>query len=265
VQVTAAGRAVAAEAQISLSAAARAIEVGQGVAAGRTGNLRIGCDESLIPWLLFPQIRRWRRMRPDVVLDVVDGNDGAHLLRGLFQSEFDLVVASFEPGTAPNAVQLGSEQMFVVAPDGHRFRQQASVMPGELASEPFIHYQPGTAAAHMVDSITSSHSLSLGTVIRTRSPRSAIAFALGGLGVTIAPASALASSSPSVFRPLDPAMSRPISVATTRPADALVARFFAEVVRRGLPDLARSTYRPLAETWHEEEPTSQVAAVSLPA
>jgi DNA-binding transcriptional LysR family regulator len=247
VRLTTAGRTAAAEARLALVAAQRAVAAGRAVGQGVEGRLRIGCETPLLYWLLVPILARWRRQRPGIALEVIDAADAADLLPRLLDGRFDVLLGSFDALAAPNAVELGQDPLFVVAPHGHRFRQQRSVLPCELSDTDFIHYQPTHSLARTVDNVVAAAGTQLKITVTASCATAAVKFAAAGLGVTVAPGAAVAAGPSCLFRPLDPRASRPVSIASARPADPLVARLTEELCASGLPPSPRPAHAPLDE------------------
>lgn len=235
VRVTAAGLAAAEEARTALKAASRAVEAGREVGAGRYGRLRLACAETMTVWLLVPVLRRWRTHRPDVQLDLMEFTSSDKMIELLMADQADIVVGPEPTGTSAYLEVLGDEEMVVVAAAGHRFAGQPSVKVTDLVNEPFVHYTPDNGNAAWIDHFVASRDVTLNPILRTRSPRTAAQLAGAGMGVTIAPASALASRPEGVVRRLEPRVHRSVVAVTTRPSDALVKLFMNDLRRRGLP------------------------------
>ncbi|MFG2275007.1 LysR family transcriptional regulator [Streptomyces chartreusis] len=235
VRVTAAGLAAAEEARIALRAAARAVEAGRQAGEGRSGRLRLACAETMTVWLLVPILRRWSRERPGVRVDLSEFTSSDKMVEILMAGQADVVVGPEPSGTTACMEVLGDEEMVVVASAAHRFAGQSSVSVAELAGEPFVHYTPDNGNAVWVDQFVDRHQVALQPVLRTRSPRTAVQLAGAGMGVTIAPASALVARPDGVVRRLAPPVHRSVVAITETPSDALVSRFMTDLRRSGLP------------------------------
>lgn len=235
IRVTAAGLAVSEEARVALKAASRAVQVGRHVGAGRSGRLRLACAETMTVWLLVPVLRRWRAQRPDVQLDLMEFTSSDKMVEILMADQADLVIGPEPTSTTAHLEVLGDEEMVVVASDAHRFASRPSVTVADLAGEPFVHYTPDNGNAAWIDQFVASHQVSLTPILRTRSPRTAAQLAGVGMGVTIAPASALAARPAGVVRRLEPRVHRSVVAITATPSDALVSLFMTDLRKRGLP------------------------------
>ncbi|MFB9838544.1 LysR family transcriptional regulator [Actinoallomurus acaciae] len=235
VRVTAAGRAAAEEARAALQAADRAVRVGRQVGEGRGGRLRIGCVETMTPWLLVPILRQWRSRRPDVRLELAEFTSSDRMVGVLASGELDLAVGPPPTSTGAHVEVLGQEEIVVVAREDHRFAAQPWVTVDQLAHEPFVHYDPSNGNAVWVDRFVAKHDVTLNAVLRTGSPRTAAQLAGAGLGVTIVPVSALTARPSGVVRRLEPRVLRDVIAVVAAPSDALVSRFVGDLHQRGLP------------------------------
>lgn len=236
IRPTAAGLAVAEEARIALNAAERAISVGRSAGEGKGGRLRIACAETMTAWLLVPVLRQWRKQRPDVELDLSEHTSADRMIGVLESGGADMVVAPRPTSTRAHLEVLGREEMVVVSALEHRFSRRKSIPPAELALEPFVHYKEDNGNAVWIDQFVARHEVVLRPVLRTRSPRTAAQLAAAGMGVTIAPFSALTPRPGGAVRSLDPVVLREVVIVTASPKDALVRRFVADLHRRGLPN-----------------------------
>jgi DNA-binding transcriptional LysR family regulator len=245
VRVTAAGHATAAEARIALKAASQAVHLGREVGAGRAGRLRIACAETMTAWLLVPVLRRWRKHRPDVQLQLMEFTSADLMADQLAAGETDLVVGPRPTATTAHVDVLGQEEMVVVASQHHPFGARTSVTAQDLSGEPFVHYDPGNGLAVWVDQFAAGHQVALRPVLRTRSPRTAAQLAGAGMGITLVPASALFARPSSVVRRLEPRVHRDVVAIMAAPADTLARRFVADLRRRGLPTVNTEAQLPL--------------------
>jgi DNA-binding transcriptional LysR family regulator len=236
VQLTAAGRAAAEEAQLAIDAAARAIQVGRGVGRARAGRIRISCVETMTAWLLVPVLRQWCLQRPDVQLDLAEFTSADAMVKRLEGGHIDIAFGPRPTTTSAHVSVLGQEEMVVVVPTGHRFADlNTGVAIGELAGEPFVHYDTDNGMSAWVDEFADRHKVALNPVLRTRSPRTAAQLAAAGIGVALVPVSALAPEPQGVVRRLHPAVERDIIAVVASPSDALVRQFLTDIRRRGLP------------------------------
>jgi len=237
IRPTAAGLAAVAEARVALAAADRAVLAGRRVAAGAGGRIKIACAETMTAWVLVPVLRSWRRRFPDVELDLKEYTSADRMLEVLQAGGADVLVGPRPTRTDEHAEVLGQEEIVVVASAEHRFRGLHAVALAELSAEPLVHYDPGNGFGVWVDQFAARRGVVLPQpVLRTGSPRTAAQLAAAGMGVTIAPFSALAPRPDGTIRPLDPPELRDVIVIVAAPHDDLLRRFVSDLRRRGLPD-----------------------------
>jgi DNA-binding transcriptional LysR family regulator len=236
VRITAAGRATAEEARLALRAAVQAVQIGRRVARADAGRIRISCSETMTVWLLLPVLRQWRSRRPEVQLELSEFTSSDAMVEQLEAGRTDV---TFGPRptrkTDAHMEVIGKQEIVVVAAAGHPFADLSSVPFHALKGEPFVHYDPENALAVWVDRLAAQHEVTLNAVLRTRSPRTAVQLAGAGMGITIAPISALPSRSTGTVRRLRPATEAEIVAMVAAPSDILVCQFVADVHRRGLP------------------------------
>lgn len=236
VRITAVGRAAAEEARVALRAAEQTVQVGKRVARAGAGRIRIACAETMTAWLLLPVLRHWRSRRPDVHLELSEFTNGDAMLEAL---EAGITDVTFGPrplrNTTAHMEVFGAQEVVAVAAAGHPFAEFAEVPVIALQSQPFVHYDPENALAFWVDQLAARHEIVLCPVLRTRSPRTAVQLAAAGMGVTVAPVSALPSRLAGTVRRLHPVTTVDVVAIVAAPSDTLVSQFVSDVRRRGLP------------------------------
>jgi DNA-binding transcriptional LysR family regulator len=236
IRPTAAGLATAAEARVALAAADRAVLAGRRAAAGAGGRIRIASAETMTAWLLAPVLRSWRRRFPDVELDLKEYTSADRMRDVLLAGEVDVTVGPRPTRTDGHAEVLGQEEIVVVASREHRFADKDTVPLDELAGEPLVHYDPGNGFGVWVDQFAAERGVVLPRpVLRTGSPRTAAQLAAKGMGVTIAPLSALTPPPGGTIRSLDPPELRDVVAIVAAPHDDLLRRFVRDLKRRDLP------------------------------
>jgi DNA-binding transcriptional LysR family regulator len=237
IRPTAAGLATAAEARVALAAADRAVLAGRRVALGAGGRIRIAAAETMTAWLLAPVLRSWRHRVPDVELDLKEYTSADRMLDVLLAGEADVTVGPWPTHADERAEVLGQEEIVVVASPEHRFSGMATVPLTELKGEPLVHYDPGNGFGVWVDQFATKRGVELPQpVLRTGSPRTAAQLAAAGMGVTIAPFSALTPPPGGTIRSLDAPELRDVVAIVAAPHDDLLRRFVRDLKRRGLPD-----------------------------
>jgi DNA-binding transcriptional LysR family regulator len=241
VRITAAGRATAEEARVALRAAEQAVKIGQRVARGGAGRIRISCGETMTAWLLLPVLRQWRSRRPDVHLDLSEFTS-IDVMVGLVEAgRTDIAFGPRPTHTDAHVEVFGTEEFVVVAAAGHPFAELSRVPIPALEGEPFVHYDTEHGMAAWVDQLAARHGVVLDPVLRTRSQRTAAQLAAAGMGVTVVPVSALPPRPVGTVRRLQPAIDRDVVAIVAAPSDTLVHQFVADIHRRGLPSWAGPT------------------------
>lgn len=235
VRFTPAGRAMVEEARRALDAVDRAVEVGQRAGQGHGGRLRIACAETILPWLLVPVLRQWRRRWPDLEFETEEFTSADRMVDVLMKNGTDLVVGPEPTSTTAHVEVLGREEIVVVASPGHPFAGRESVAVPDLAGEPFVHYHPANGMASWVDAFVAAHDTKLNVTFRTLSPRTAARLAGAGLGVSIVPVSALVGRAPMLVLPMNPPVHRSVVAITLVPSDPLVRQFIADLRKVGIP------------------------------
>jgi DNA-binding transcriptional LysR family regulator len=236
VRITAAGRAAVEEARVALRAATQAVQIGRRVACADAGRIRISCAETMTAWLLLPVLRQWRSGRPDVHLELSEFTSADAMLELLEAGRTDVLFGPRPTRTTDAHIDvIGKQEVVVVAAAGHRFADLSCVPFHALEGEPFVHYDPENALALWVDQLAAHHEVALNPVLRTRSPRTAVQLAGAGMGITIAPISALPSRPAGTVRRLQPTTNVDVIAILAAPSDNLVCKFVADVHRRGLP------------------------------
>ena len=235
VRVTAAGRASAEEARLALRAAEQVIEIGRRVGNGGAGRLRIACTETMTVWMLVPVLRYWRSRRPEVQLDLTEFTSADAMADSIEANRADIAIGPRPTTTDAHLETIGQVEFVVVAPTGHAFTGLGAIPMKALENQPFVHYDPDNAMAAYVDRLAAQHGVTLNPVLRSRSTRTAAQLAAAGMGVTIAPVSALTPRPTGVVRRLSPMIKFDIVAVVAAQSDTLVKLFVADVHRRGVP------------------------------
>jgi DNA-binding transcriptional LysR family regulator len=236
VRVTAAGRASAEEARLALRAAEQVIETGRRVGNGCAGRLRIACTETMTVWMLVPVLRYWRSRRPEVQLDLTEFTSADAMADSIEANRADIAIGPRPTTTDAHLETIGEGEVVIVAPTGHAFTRLPTIPMKALDTQPFVHYDPdnGMMAAY-VDRLAAQHGVTLNPVLRSRSTRTAAQLAAAGMGVTIAPVSALTPRPTGVVRSLSPIVKYDVVAVVAAQSDPLVKLFVADVHRRGVP------------------------------
>lgn len=236
IRPTAAGLAAVVEAKSALAAADRAVTAGRSAAAGASGRIRVACAETMTAWVLAPVLRSWRRQFPGVKFDLSEYTSADEMLEVLLAGGADITVGPRPFRAEQDAVVLGHEEIMVVASPQHRFSTAGAMSLAQLAEEPLVHYHPGYGFGAWLDWLAAQRGVALPSpVLRAASTRTAAQLAAAGVGVTLAPRSALTSLPAATIKPLEPPALRDIVVFTAAPHDHLVRRFGNVLKQHGVP------------------------------
>ncbi|TDU84226.1 DNA-binding transcriptional LysR family regulator [Kribbella voronezhensis] len=235
VRPTTAGRAVADEARAALAAAERVVTVGQAVAKGTEGHLRIACAASMTAGLLAPVLRTWHRRRPGIQLTLTELTS-ADALAGLVESgQADLAVGP-RPTTWQATVDLiGTEELVAAMTPSHPLATTDSVSLADISQYRTIGYDPENGLHAWLTEVLAGHGVAFTPVMRTRQTTTAAELAAAGLGVALVPTTALPSGYTGTIRRLAPPLTRDIVALTPAAGDSAVRAFVNELTRRGLP------------------------------
>jgi LysR family transcriptional regulator, benzoate and cis,cis-muconate-responsive activator of ben and cat genes len=138
VQLTAAGRALAARASSVLEAAAGLREDVRQAALGRSGVLRVGVGASAALGIVPGMIARFRAQHPAVVVQLDDVSSRPHEER-VRQRLIDVALQrEAAPIDGLRATVVREERLVVVLPRTHRFARRRTLKLRELRGEPFV-------------------------------------------------------------------------------------------------------------------------------
>jgi DNA-binding transcriptional LysR family regulator len=237
VRPTAAGMAAATEAKAALAAADRAVTAGRSAAAGAWGRIRVACCETMTAWALAPMLHGWRRQFPGVEIDLSEYTSADRMLETMLADGADITVGPRPSRASQHTEVLGRVEVMVVAAPQYRFSAAQAVPLAELAAGPLVHYHPGNEFGAWLDRLAARHGVTLPQpVLRTDSTRTAAQLAATGMGITLAPCSALTPLPEATVRSLDPPEFIDIVITIAAPHDHLIRRFAAALKQHGLPD-----------------------------
>jgi DNA-binding transcriptional LysR family regulator len=235
VRPTPTGRAILADARATLAAADRVLTTGRALAAGTEGRLRLACAESLTVPLLAPTLRAWTRKYRTVDLDLTEFASADAMADAVTKGDVDLAVGPASERYAGTVVDLGTEDVVAVVPEGLDLADSDAVSWHELAGRPIVHYHPSNGLRAWFDTVAASHGVHLEPITHTRNSTTAAQLAHAGLGIALVPVTALPPRFPGIVRPLTPPLQRTVVVMVGAPADALAQRFVDDLRSRGMP------------------------------
>ncbi len=229
VAFTTAGEAFYEEARVILHQVARAVDVAQMTAAGQVGNLEVGFIGPAMWTVLPPTLREHRRRFPEVrfhLHELASGTQERQLEEGLLDAGF--VRPSSDTETL-GFITVWREQFVVGVPDDHHLASAPVIDLAELANETFILVPRRDSPGFYNQCLAVCHSYGFDppAVQEGNAPSALYGMVAAGLGVTLAPASALnVPWRGVVFRPLDrksPEVELAVAYRREAPSQALSA------------------------------------------
>ncbi|HEV2956597.1 MAG TPA: LysR family transcriptional regulator [Xanthobacteraceae bacterium] len=106
-----------------------------------TGEVRIGCPESLAAGFVPAMIDQFSRRHPQVTFDVVDTNIAALEFRDLRERRIDLMLGRIPGDFADDEIEVANlfdDRLVVVASAESRWARRRKIAPAELLNEPWI-------------------------------------------------------------------------------------------------------------------------------
>lgn len=216
---TVAGRAFLTEAEAATTASRRAFTAARAADGDLTGELIIAVYLGLGTRQLPRALGELRRRHPHLRVTVHEEPDPTDMERLARQGTLDmLLVHEIPPGCIFDTHTLGEESYVAVLPEGHPLLRRDKPVPLEdLTDEGWVRFRRGSKLDEYLARLLADRGLALRTVGQASQISTAVRFAAEGLGVTIAPSSAIPDGFEQLTRPLRPALSEPV-IAGVRPA-----------------------------------------------
>jgi DNA-binding transcriptional LysR family regulator len=117
-----------------------------------TGEVRIGCPESLAAGFVPAMIDEFSRRHPQVTFDVIDTAIAALEFRELRERRIDLMLGRIPGDFADDEVavdNLFDDRLFVVASTDCRWARRRKIAPTELLNEPWILAPPSNVVRQL--------------------------------------------------------------------------------------------------------------------
>ncbi|MEU0091057.1 LysR family transcriptional regulator [Kribbella sp. NPDC006257] len=241
VRPTTAGRAIADDARTAIAAAERVLTVGQSVAQGAEGHLRIACAVSMTAALLAPVLRTWYRRRPGITFTLTELTSADALADLVESGRADLAIGPRPTQWNGSTDLVGIEEVVAAMVPRHPLARTDSVSFAEITQYRTVGYHPDNGLDAWLTEVAARERVVLSPVMRTRQTTTAAELAAAGLGIALVPTTALPSGYAGSIRRLDPPLTRDIVVLTPSTGDPVVRAFINDLTRRGLP-----TPKPIA-------------------
>jgi DNA-binding transcriptional LysR family regulator len=235
VRPTIAGRAIADDARAALAAAERVVTVGQAVAKGTKGHLRIACAASMTAGLLAPVLRTWHRRRPGIQLSLTELTSADALADLVESGQADLAIGPRPTSWQATTDLIGTEELVAAMISSHPLAAAETVSLADISQYRTVGYDPENGLHGWLADVLAGQGVVLTPVMRTRQTTTAAELAAAGLGIALVPTTALPSGYTGTIRRLAPPLTRDIVVLTPAAEDPAVRAFVNELVDRGLP------------------------------
>ncbi|MFE1049740.1 LysR family transcriptional regulator [Streptomyces olivaceus] len=245
VTVTVAGRAFLAEAEVATTASRRAVTAARAANGELAGEVIIAVHMGLGARQLAQALGQLRQRHPKLQVTLHEEPDPADMERLARQGILDMVLVHRVPaGCAFDVHALGEESYVAVLPEGHPLLADGGALRLEdLASEGWIRFRRASLLDDYLARLLADAGLGPHTVARASQISTAVRLAAQGLGVTVAPASAIPEGFEELARPLRPSLTEPVLVGVRRhpsPAETAVLDHFRQQNWSGMDLLTRS-------------------------
>ncbi|MDL4816574.1 LysR family transcriptional regulator [Actinomadura opuntiae] len=207
---TAVGRAFLREAEIAVSASRRAKATARAGAEELTGELVVAAQMGFGARQLPGALGALRRRYPGLEATVFEEPSSAELDRLCRRGLLDLALMAACEQSPDDAHHLGGEEFVVVLGAGHRLLAADRVELHDLAGEPWVRFDRGSALDGVLLNVLRDNGLAPATAARVSQTPTAVRWAADGLGVTLVPASAVPHGYEHLVRPVSPGVSQPV-------------------------------------------------------
>lgn len=242
VSLTPAGSAALPHARRALEAAASAMHSARAIGEGTGGSLRVACAQSLTVPLVAPVLREWHRRRPGILVSLRESAVLTELLGFIDTGAVDIVLL---PAPVPQGYVtsvIAEEEIVLTAPVGHRLAGMGDVRLHELDGVALVHFAPENGLRDWLDRSLADAGVRPEPVMSTSITAAGPQLAAAGLGVCVAPVSAVSAGLPAAIRSFSPKWVRQLIAVTPARPDPLSARFITDLRTRGVRvprDIAR--------------------------
>jgi DNA-binding transcriptional LysR family regulator len=191
VELTEAGRAFLAFADEAVLAADAGVKAVREIAGLQRGSIRIGGGATATAYILPSVVSEIRRRHPGLTFYIREAGSSA-VVASVLSGELDLGIVTL-PVSAPGAgdlltIPLVDDELRLIVPPRHRLetakgKPAASFRWKDLADEPFVAFEAGTAVRTIVDQSAAAAGVSLSVVMELRSIESIQRMVAAGIGV----------------------------------------------------------------------------------
>lgn len=192
VELTEAGRAFLAFADEAVLAADAGVKAVREIAGLQRGSIRIGGGATATAYILPAVVSEIRRRHAGLTFYIREAGSSA-VVGSVLSGELDLGIVTLPvkgPGTADLlTIPLVDDELRLIVPPRHRFEAPAGrkTVPTfrwkDLAGEPFVAFEAGTAVRTIVDQAAADAGVTLNVVMELRSIESIKRMVRAGIGV----------------------------------------------------------------------------------
>lgn len=240
VEATDAGRIFLGRARAAVREADAALEQVRQLVGLEIGSIRVGGGATATSYLLPPVVSAIRQQHPDLRFFVREAGSRS-VAAGVLGAELDLGIVT-EPIDHPGSGELmttghARDELRLIVPPGHRLDGRRSFRWKDLAGEPIVAFEAGTAVRGVIDQASAEAGVDLTVVMELRSIESIKRMVAAGIGAGFVSRFALASETanrPAGLRCNDGRLERTLAVIRRRdrmPSPA-VAAFERELLDR---------------------------------
>lgn len=218
VELTEAGRGLAARLDRVLDELDQALSDTQGLATQRQGRVRVASNPTISAHLMPQCIAACRAAHPGIAV-VLSDRVQQDVLAGVRNGEVDFGVVA-DPGDTPDlhTESLLTEPFGLVCPPGHRFAAMQRVPWKSLARERLVLLGPTSGSRRLIDAALADLGVDATVAMELGHPTTVFEMVVAGLGVSVMPALALGAARAMGLqtRPLSPAVHRGIALVRRR-------------------------------------------------
>jgi DNA-binding transcriptional LysR family regulator len=157
-----------------------------------TGTLRLSGGMTVCLYVFPPLLKQLRRAHPrlDVRVTVATAGRSAHEIRG-GRVDAGLLTLPIE-GADLVTLPVLREELLVVAAPNHPITRRRRIGPADLAGQPFVLFEPGSATRRVIDEFFVAQRIEPTIVMDTENVEIIKAMVKTGLGVSVLPFQAVA-------------------------------------------------------------------------
>lgn len=191
VELTEAGRAFLAFADEAVLAAEAGVKAVREIAGLQRGSIRIGGGATATAYILPGVVSEIRRRHPGLTFYIREAGSSA-VVASVLSGELDLGIVTLPVKGAGTAdlltIPLVDDELRLIVPPRHRLetakgKPAASFRWKDLAGEPFVAFEAGTAVRTIIDQAAADAGVTLNVVMELRSIESIKRMVRAGIGV----------------------------------------------------------------------------------